>query len=39
MKGLYLAGSWLAMGASATCAAGAAVARTVIADLAQGKLK
>ena len=37
LKGLYLAGSWLAM--SATCAAGAAAARTVTADLTSGKLK
>ncbi len=37
LKGLYLAGSWLAM--SATCGAGAAAARTVAADLAAGRLK
>jgi phytoene dehydrogenase-like protein len=37
LKGFYLAGSWLAM--SGTCAAGAAAARTVTADLASGKLK
>jgi phytoene dehydrogenase-like protein len=37
IKGLYLAGSWLAM--SATCAAGAAAAKAVTADLAQGRLK
>ncbi|MGD0867250.1 MAG: FAD-dependent oxidoreductase, partial [Rhizomicrobium sp.] len=37
LKGLYLAGSWPAMGA--TCAAGAAAARIVAADLAKGALK
>jgi phytoene dehydrogenase-like protein len=37
LNGLYLAGSWLAM--SGTCAAGAAVARTVAADIASGTLK
>jgi phytoene dehydrogenase-like protein len=39
LKGLYLAGSRLGMGASATCAAGAAAARIVAADLAAGKLR
>jgi phytoene dehydrogenase-like protein len=37
LKGLYLAGSRLAM--FSTCAAGAAAAKTVAADLAAGRLK
>jgi phytoene dehydrogenase-like protein len=39
VEGLYLAGSHLAAGAFATCAAGSAAAEALIADHRQGRLK
>ncbi|HUO92921.1 MAG TPA: FAD-dependent oxidoreductase [Rhizomicrobium sp.] len=39
IAGLYLAGSYLTAGAFATCAAGAAAAKTLLADHARGRLR
>ncbi len=39
IAGFYLAGSYLTAGAFATCAAGAAAARALLADRAQGRIK